>query len=182
MVKHLVTKRKDKSLTVDQYWDYRDQFKTTKPEAQTHSYVDETAVMNRHRFKRHKDLVNAFDPLETVGEEIPEPFKTHTFDLMDKIQNIPRQLTGFRSKCLTLPLIENNIHEIYNILFNNLDLDDSWEFIVTIMRDTKDKSFKEILSRLGTLMLGVEEGFISKIFKRIFKVIGVFYEVSIKSI
>lgn len=152
MVKRIVTKRKNKDLTVEEFWDYREKFKTTQTVVAPHMFVEEEAVMNRHRYRRHKDLVSTFDPLEGLGEEVPEPFKTHTFDLMDKIQTMPKQLTGFRSKCLTLPLIEVNIQDIFDILFKNLELGDSWEFMLTVMRDTKDLSYPQILARLESMM------------------------------
>ena len=136
MVKFLVTKRRNKDLSIQQYRDYQAQFSTAQQQDKP-IFVPEEDVLNRHRFKRHKDLVTTFDPLTTLNDPVPPPFKTYTFDLMDKLQTMPRQLGRIRSMCLTLPLMLHNLSKVYEILFSNLELDTSWEFLVSVLRDTK---------------------------------------------
>lgn len=66
MVKQLVTKRKDKDLTVEEFWEYKDRLSKPKPQP-IHTFVDEEEVLNRHKFKKHKDQVKAFDPLQSLN-------------------------------------------------------------------------------------------------------------------
>lgn len=87
-----------------------------------------------------------------------------------------------RSMCLTLPLILHNLEKVYEILFKNLDLDDSWDFIITVIKDTRDESFEHILKRLDKLASAIGDGFSEKYFKKVFAVISTFYTSSIETI
>mgnify|MGYP003496264010 CR=1 FL=1 len=63
-------------------------------------------------------------------------------------------------------------------MFKNLELDDSWEFIVTILKDTEEESFEHILVRLEALSAMGYDGFNDKTFRHVFEVVSTFYETS----
>lgn len=73
MVKNLVSKRTDKTLTVEAFWEIKESLKTRKTVLKPINPLLEEKVANRFRFQRHKNLVKQFNPLAILLENKIEP-------------------------------------------------------------------------------------------------------------
>lgn len=76
--------------------------------------------------------------------------------------------------CLSLPLILHNLPIIFKTLTENLDIQESWDLIMTVLRDTGEEAFKIFLSNIERLIANIDDSFDNLKFKRLFAAIATF--------
>ena len=87
MPKLIAPKRKDKSVTVEDYWAIREKF--AKQKAVVNFAYKEKEVEKRHRFERLTDQIKAFNPLDyfiTKDQDFSTDAKTHTHAYLETIK------------------------------------------------------------------------------------------------
>lgn len=120
MVKHLASKRTDKSLTVEDYWEIRESLKTKKHVSRAINPNIEEKIHSQFRYQRQKNLVKQFNPLAVLLQDRITPEETHTQLVLGDLTNLPKPISKVRGMCLTLPLMLHNLPLIVKLLTDNL--------------------------------------------------------------
>lgn len=134
----------------------------------------EERAKNRFRYEKHKDLVKAFNPLAILLDTKMDPEETHTQLLISNITTMPKGISKVRGYCLSLPLILHNLPMIFRILADNLDVEESWQLLIAILRDTGIEAFNIFLSIIPKLITNIDQNFNNSAFRRIFDLLSVF--------
>ena len=150
MPKVIHPRRHDKGLSVEQFWAIKDEHKTQEKIKPNVMANREEQVHQRHRYQRQKDLVKNFDPLayflrkESLQEKhdqtsiLDEDDDTYVRAYLESVRGqLSPPLVNFKKLVNGKKLINHNYEKIYQMLWENLKLEDAWPILQAVIRDTK---------------------------------------------
>lgn len=92
-----------------------------------------------HSYNHSQAVDNRPDYLTAIGTENDN---TNVFKFLDSVHfRVSPSIMEVKKYTFGLKSITHNLDKIYNLLWNNLELEDSWRLIQAILRDLKGYRF-----------------------------------------